>query len=212
MPRKSRSNKKISRSLALASNKEIIVHPRTKELQASTITRWETYQYGAISVAAAAVFNGIDFLWASVGSSSTLATVYDQYRVLECVVDFIPVFTEIVASATGTANPGNLHTIIDYDDAISPASTAAMAKYSTYQTVNGVRRHKRRVKPMSAVGAYSGVVFTGFDSVYAQWHQTASPSTNHYGVKYGIDDNNFAAATTIYNIEIAMLYQCRQQK
>jgi len=190
----------------------LLVHPRYRELNNSLITRKETYIYGSISVAAAAVFNGIDFLWSSCASSASLAAVYDQYRILKCKVDFLPVFTDIVANATGTSNPGNLHTIIDYDDAVSPANTQAMAKYSTYRSVTAVRRHRVTVKPMSAVGAYSGVVFTGFDSVYAQWHQTTSNAINHYGVKYGIDDNNFAAATTIYNIEITMWYQCRAQK
>jgi hypothetical protein len=219
MPRKHRSSvKRSSRSSRGRSRRRLsdpsgaLVHPRYRELNSSLITRKETYIFGSIAVAAAAVFNGIDFLWSSVGSATSLAAVYDQYRILRCRVDFLPVFTDIVANATGTSNPGNLHTVIDYDDAVSPANTAAMAKYSTYRTVTGVRRHRVNVKPMSAVGAYSGVVFTGFDSVYAQWHQTASPSINHYGVKYGIDDNNFAAATTIYNIEITMWYQCRAQK
>jgi len=187
-------------------------HPRFKELNGSMISRKETYIFGAITVAAAAVFNGIDFLWSSTNSASTLALVFEQYRIKKCRVDFLPVFTENNANAAGNTNPGNLHTVIDYDDANSPANTAAMTKYSTYRTVTGVRRHRVTVKPMSAVAAYAGVVFTGFDSVYGQWHQTASPTVNHYGVKYGIDDNNFAAATTVYNIEITMWYQCRGQK
>jgi hypothetical protein len=190
----------------------IIPHPRFTELNRSFISRKETYNFGAITVAAAAVYNGISFLWSSTGSAASLATVFEQYRVRQCKVRFNPVFTQNNANSTGTSNPGNLHTVIDYDDAVSPSSTAAMEKYSTYRTVNGVELLEVMVKPMSAVGAYSGVVFTGFDSVYGQWHQTASPSINHYGVKYGIDDNNFAAATTIYNIEVTMWYDCRGQK
>jgi len=187
-------------------------HPRFRELSRSVMQRKESYVFGTIVVASAASFNAISFLWSSLNSATTLASVYEQYRILKCRVRFVPVFTQSNSNASGNVSPGFLHSVIDYDDANSPSNTNAMTKYSTYRTVNATRPLTVVVKPMSAVGAYSGVVFTGFDSVYGQWHQTASPSINHYGVKYGVDDNNFAAAQTIYTIEIDMWYECRGQK
>jgi hypothetical protein len=109
-----------------------------------------------------------------------LAAVFDQYRIRMVEVTLIPRISEGNLGGTGS---GLLHTVIDYDDAAT-VTTAAALDYANLVTVPGYQMIRRTFRPAIAGAAYtSGGVFTGYTNAMDQWLDCSSPTIEHYGLK-----------------------------
>jgi len=127
-----------------------------------------------------AVFFTQYFTASMVDQISSLTAVFDQYRIDEIEVWFIP---RIGASNEGaTVDQGLFASVVDYDDATALSTFAQALDYSNVMVTNGRDGHYRRFKPHCAIAAYSGA-FTSFVNEPSPWIDAASTGVQHYGVK-----------------------------
>jgi len=108
---------------------------------------------------------------------SSLAAVFDQYRMVRVEIWFTP--RNVVV---GNADAGLMTTVLDFDDASALASVGNANEYATALIGPGNLAHYRCWQPRAAVALYSGV-FTSFGNLTSPWIDAASGSVQHYGFK-----------------------------
>jgi len=126
------------------------------------------------------VTGAVNFSFGSLDQVSQLTAVFDQYRIAMLEVTFHP-----LANISGSAVSPLFFSVVDLDDSTAVSSTA-LRDYPGCQMTQAYRRHKHTFVPSIAVAAYSGA-FTSFANVSAPWLDVASPSIQHYGVKYAFE-------------------------
>jgi len=114
---------------------------------------------------------------------ASFAALFDQYKIEAVEVWFTPYGA---ATASGYANNVHIYTVVDYDDANAPTSVGAMQVYQNCVETRCTEGHYIKFRPHIATAAYGGA-FTQFKNEPASWMDSASTSTQHYGVKLGID-------------------------
>jgi len=142
------------------------------------------------SNAAAAVYlNSMYFALNQVVGSSDFTNLFDEYRINCVVVKLIPRVNTVQTLANGTEIPNNyvpnLHWVYDYDDANVPSNTDTLLEYGNYRVKAFDRPITWKIKPKYALAAYSGA-FTSYKPMRG-WLDVASPSIQHYGVKFAVD-------------------------
>jgi len=150
------------------------------------------------------------FALSSLPSYTDFTSLFDQYRILEVILTFMPYSNSAVTTTVSSAFPGLIATWMDFDDANLPANIAEGQQYDSYQRNAGTEPFARVIKPKSAVASYSGT-FTSYDSVYGKWHDAASSGVQHYGLKAVITGATFATATKVYEIEATVTLQTKSQ-
>lgn len=182
--------------------------PRPRRQQTCTFQR--TYTAANLSANTGDTLYAFNFALNSLPNYTEFTSLFDQYRILEAIVSFVPYSTTSSSSTEASAFPGIIGTWIDYDDSNLPANLQEGQQYDTYQKSNATASFSRVVKPRSAVASYSGT-FTSYDNIYGQWHDANSPGVQHYGLKLCITGSTFATSTSIYHVEVTVTLQTRSQ-
>jgi len=133
---------------------------------------------------------GFAFTLSDCDGYSTYTSVFDQYRIDAVSVTLRACNNAIglVTNSTTTLEP--LYLVIDYDNANTPSSIAALREYDNCMVVSPGESVTRTFAPHAALGAYNGS-FAGYANVGRTWIDCASTGVQHYGYKYGVP-----AATT----------------
>jgi len=124
---------------------------------------------------------GINFTFSQINQYNELAAVFDQYRFVLIEIKFLPT---IQALATGNQG-GMFFTCVDTDDS-SSTTASAIRDYPGCVSTESFKGHTHIFQPHVAIAAYSGA-FTSFSNAVSPWIDVASPSVQHYGVKYAYD-------------------------
>lgn len=177
-PRTYRSRKKMSRgkSLLFKPDYSTWLHQDQSILSNSTVADEKL----------ALDFNLTDFL-----TSSEFTAIWDQYRILEIVVVFEAINTQVVNRPYDDTTTSNvvipfIATCIDRDDA-----STGLASYSDLMKRQGTRRHlatqsfKIRFTPTRLAMVYDSPTTTGYkiDRDKWAWLDCATPNIPHYGLK-----------------------------
>lgn len=170
-----------------------------------------TVNRGTVTADAAGVGASLEFSLADDPSTSDLTSLFDQYRILQVVVRFIPVTLVFGASTSATSFP-SLLTAIDYDDNVAPASAQVMRQYGTCQTTSVNTYVERTLNPQAALSAYQGT-FTAYSAApRSQWFDCAFPSVEFYGLKWFTTPVSVVSGSYIlFNIECEYVMQFRDQ-
>lgn len=163
---------------------------------------FQTADLGAISSGAAPVTGAINFGFVQLNHAAALTAIFDQYRLAMVEVTFQPDLT----IAAPTQECPLFYTVVDLDDSTA-ITIAQLLEYSGLQESIALKRHQHTFVPHVAVAAYSGA-FTSFMNEEAPWIDVASPSVQHYGVKYGFAAEP-SAASYGYNIKVRYHFQFR---
>jgi len=165
--------------------------PIIRELSKFSTTGTQIYKYrqfyGAVTtsvqLANANTYGSLQFNLAGLDNASAFETLFDQYRI-DCVeVTFSPLITMNVTP--GIVFP-RLYTVIDYDDYVAPTSLAYLRQYDSCIISPPGSGVVRTLCPASALAAYTGT-FTGYANRQRQWIDIASPTAQHYGIKFAIE-------------------------
>jgi len=150
--------------------------------------------------------NGIDFSLSDIANYADITAVYDQYK-----LDFVefrmdPQYTQCDLNnySSTLIKPPRVFTVIDYDDANTPGSKAALLQYSTCEVTAPCRSVKREFVPRMAIAAYSGS-FTSYANQKAGWIDAASPNVQHYGIKTAIEGGG-VSATKLQQYDVTCRY------
>lgn len=135
--------------------------------------------------------------------SGSLVSLFDQYRFIACRFRLLP-RQNLLAPSTSTYPP--LYTVIDYDNATAPSSRAAIQSYANCTESQVYESVERSFCPHIAVAAYSGS-FSSYSNMAMVWIDSASPSVQHYGLKYWID--TCPTATPVWDIVVEYWIQFR---
>jgi len=137
----------------------------------------------------------------AVDQSSSLAQVFDQYRIIEAELWLMP----RASAAASNSDGGILSSVIDLDDATLLTQLNQAGDYSSCITSEPTVGHYRRWVPHAAIAAYSGA-FTSFANVASPWCDTSYPSVTHYGVKLAA---SVTAVALVYDINVRLKLQFR---
>jgi len=107
---------------------------------------------------------------------SEFTNLFDQYRIVQVTVTFVP------TSQVSTSSP--LVTFIDRDDASTLTAVTQCYEFPSCQISESGCLVERTFTPRPATAAYSGV-FTSFTSASAKiWIDAASAGVLYYGLKW----------------------------
>lgn len=168
-----------------------------------------TYTIATLAAASTGnTVNAFNFTLSALPNSSEFTSLFDQYRILEAVVQFTPYCNQATFVSAGVS-PGFIATVFDYDDSNLPGSFTDLQQYDSYQRNLCTEPFRRILRPRIAVGAYSGT-FTSFANMPSKtWIDAASPNVQYYGIKSVIQNNTYPASTNIYEVEATVTLQCR---
>jgi hypothetical protein len=145
----------------------------------------------------------LNFTLGALPASTDFTSLFDQYRIIQVTVRFIP----LAGAGTGS-NP--LVTAIDYDDSTAPTAVTDLFQYDSVIFSQPGTTVERTLKPRVATAAYSGA-FTSFASADPNlWIDVASPNVQYYGLKYGIAAAT--GATANWSLLIEYVLQCRNTR
>lgn len=150
------------------------------------------------------VLGALEFKFDDIPNKTEFTNLFDQYRINGILVRFIPNFTgsDINPSTTAQSVP-NIWTIIDHDDAATPANLNEMMQYPNCKMTRGQNVHKRYFRPSCLVdvaGITTGVKFK-------QWLNMANTNIPHYGLKYHVDQTQAEIGT--WRVFVTYFFSCK---
>jgi len=165
-----------------------------------------TVDKGTIGQGSSDLLGAMDFSLSDITGYADLSSVFDQYKLDAVEVRFDPQYTtcDLKNYSATVIKPPRLITVIDYDDANSPASKAVLFAYTTCEVSPPLKSQTRKLKPRMAIAAYSGS-FTSYANVQDQWIDAASPNVQHYAVKYAMEGAG-VSATSLQQYDITCRY------
>jgi len=128
----------------------------------------------------APTFGGYAFTLAETPNSTQYLGVFDQFR-----IDRIEVWLEPQA-AQGTTVFGLLASAVDLDDYNTPTSVANVIDKQGSVMSNGGAGIYHTWQPHVALAAYAGS-FSSYANVASPWIDSASPGTQHFGLKFAAE-------------------------
>lgn len=140
------------------------------------------------------IFGGQVFKLSDLPNYTQLTAAYDEFRIKAVKVYMCPIFVANT-SASGQLTAPTLITALDYDDAGTPANTAAILQFDSHR-IHGpfTKQYTRIIKPQVSIAAYSGT-FVAYAQREDQWIDCNSPGASHYAFKWGVIDANNNAGT-----------------
>lgn len=151
----------------------------------------------------------MSFTLADLPSYTDFTSLFDQYRIAQVTVRFLPTAAPFGPSTSSTSYP-SFYTVIDYDDDTNPTSIDNLRQYSTLQVAPNQQYVERVLTPRFATAAYSGA-FTSYSlaPVYT-FIDSNSPGVRYYGVKWACSPVTTASGSfVLYNIEATYVIQLR---
>jgi hypothetical protein len=122
-------------------------------------------------------------------SYTELTQSYDDYRIIQVELSFIP------TSDNNYAAP--LITAIDYDTSSSPVSVNDLLQYRTAMKSEVGSACVRQFIPKVADALYSGA-FTSYGLIPMKWISCDSPGVFHYGLRWAIPGITGQASNLVY--------------
>jgi len=130
-------------------------------------------------------------------NTSTLASLYDQYKICRLTYFAIPQQTQINQTTAAYAQQ-YMFSVIDFDDSTNLASQAVALEYQSCLIHMSTKEHSRTCVPRYAGSASSGAAVVTNASNITGWLDCAANNIPHYGFKF------FAptSVTLVYSFEI----------
>jgi len=154
--------------------------PRLSNLEQSITVTMSSSTFLIATSITVPVYAGITFALSLFGSYTAYTSVFDQYR-----IDEIEAWVES-ANQNNTIATCRLATSVDLDDGAAPANFGDVADKQGALITNCIAGHYHRWAPHVAIAEYSGA-FTSYGNVPSTWIDAASPSVEHYGLKFATD-------------------------
>lgn len=128
--------------------------------------------------------------------------LYDMYRFNKVVMKLIPKYSDNLLIAGGNISNSNIqqvHSVIDYDDLVSPTSISQLCEYQSHKMTRGNQVHTRVIVPkcqlnVGNIGAAAPVA--------KQWIDCDQTSISHRGAKVVIPAPLTADTQISYDLEL----------
>jgi len=143
-------------------------------------------------------FGAIAFQLSNFPQSTYYATVFDQYRIREVNVKFVPTATSVLTPVMGSGS--YLLTVLDYDDASTPTNMNSLVAYSSLKITPPGVIDERTLRPRIAMAAYgsSGTFTSSANIDPLVWVDAGSATVQYYGLKYGLSSSPAVESITVF--------------
>jgi hypothetical protein len=148
---------------------------------------YQTFTWTTTSITVP-VLTGNYFTFGGLGYASSLATVFDQYRVKRIQVLLQP---GITMTTDTVPEPALWASAVDQDNAGTPASLASLVCKPGTCVSGFTSGHYHSWKPSIAIDAYNGA-FTGYANADEQWIDCTNTNVQYYGLKTACEVSNVA--------------------
>ncbi len=200
MPKSDRSNRNRNRARANNAGNQFSIRNvaiRSSPPRIARVTRLIDKSF-VTSTSAANGFYSFIFLLSDVADSSSLTSVYDQYRFDRVDFYIYPVSQPQLPGST--ASWSVLYAAVDFDDASTPGSVAEVSSYANAIALPPGRGKNFSFKPRFIMGSYNGAVTANTLSRPGTFIDCAFPSVEHYAVKIAVTQSTSTNVNTWYVI------------
>ncbi len=183
-----------------------------KKLETVVTKIYGTANKGVVtSTSAAEGLYAFSFALSDMADYTSYTSVWDQYRILELDLTLVPLTLQS-APSTGPAY-AFCYVAPDYDDATTPANTAAMLSYSNLAVLGPSEKYSCKIAPCVDVATTTSAAasITGSMSVKSPWLDCSSPSVAHYGLKAAITQST-STNLTQWNLFARFVVEFRRQQ
>ena len=146
-------------------------------------------------------------------SNGEFTAMFQQYKILQVTVHFIPVipyFTHEITSAT-QANAGLLHSVIDYVETQPMTSITDAYEYASHKETM-LKPMSRTFTPAIAVRGYGGIT-DAFVTQKFPWCDTTYNDMVSYGIRWGQEQmTGIPDSTVLYDIRVEAVISLRSTK
>lgn len=173
---------------------------RRRRVSRKTHSFKRTLQFTPISAPAGVMFYyAYQFQLNQLTNFTEFTNLFDNYRVNKLLLKFVPRST--VNQQTGNAFLGEFISVIDYNDVVTPSSSAQLMEMDTHRKTTGFRTHARMWTPSVLTPQYSVGGSGSFVSNprFKQWINSSNPDISHYGFKMSYD-NTSNVAPVVWNV------------
>ncbi len=157
-----------------------------------------------VSQAATDAFGAFNFVLTSATNYTGFTDIWDVYRVDYLEFSFEPTFTANSFATYTTNVVPRIFTVIDIDDTVTPSTISSLTEYQTCRT-HVYEPFKIKFRPGTLTGIFDGTTIVAGQSVRSPWIDCAKISIPHYGVKWGIQGNTAAGATTFQSWNVNLV-------
>lgn len=135
-----------------------------------------------------AVHVALAFQLSDIGNVSSLAALFDQYRIEKVLLRFKSRNNAVFVANTASPNGGvpNGYIVRDLDDSTALTNMSDYLQYDTCETFNGEEDVVIGLVPACTPAVFSGGAFSGYSIKPGMWLDIANTSIPHYGVKVGL--------------------------
>lgn len=156
----------------------------------------------------------LGFCLADVPSYTDFTALFERWKIQMIEFQLWPLNTfSATAGAGGNGYLGVLvHSAIDYNDrstvTASDNGTNVLRQRPTYRCDQGVRSTPLtwRFRPRAAAATYGAGAFTNYSSIPAPWCDSASPTTEHYGLKLMFEILNPTSSLSYVNFKVGVRF------
>lgn len=163
------------------------------------------------STVAVTQFFAYTFSLSQVVNASEFTNLFDQFRINKIVLKYRLVTDPANYLGNNTGIVPRLFWFHDYDDATAPASLNEMRERPKckIRVLNPYKPIKIAFTPSVLVTGYESGVSSMYMPKFKQWIDMADSTTQHFSIKFAIDQ--FANNISIYNVEIEpwFYFSCR---
>lgn len=154
------------------------------------------------STAATTQYFAYTFSLSQIVNASEFTSLFDQYRINRIVMRFRLAVDTANYVGVPTGIVPRMFWFIDYDDATAPASLNEFRERPKCKqtTLSAYKPTIVKFTPAVLVTGYESGVSSMYMPKFKQWIDIADPTTQHFGVKFAIDQ--FAENVTPFNVEI----------
>jgi hypothetical protein len=158
----------------------------------------------------ASTFGAASYYLASFDPTSEIAENFQEYRIIELTVKFIPTNLYVKENyTTNQSNSGNFETVIDLHNDTTPISHAELQQYKSYQVVRTGEPIMRTWTPRTLGRVYAGVTDGYYTMPSGVWLSTDYNDVNHYGIKWATGQSIGTGNITVYSTLVEAVIQCR---
>lgn len=135
-------------------------------------------------------------------------TLFDQYRIREVDIAFIPLSNSVPPTST---SGGELTTVLDYDDGTALATEIAAFQYESAVTTPPWSVNRRKLVPRLATAAYAGAFTSYANMPSSTWIDSTSIGVQYYGVK-AVMPQATGSQVTLYDVIATYKIECRNTR
>lgn len=158
-----------------------------------------------ICIFSAVTLGSYNFRLSNVPSSTEFTSLFDQYKINAIGLTFYPQQTEVSTHVSPAVQNVRIYTAIDYNDNDIPTNLDYLRQYDNVET-HAITEQFSVYIPNPRFADTTGAIRTGYIN-------TSSPSTLHFGLKYGVEVvSPGASGTYTYKVEAVYYFSFKNAK